>query len=68
MANKSKQRGNSGPKQQRLQQSQNRQPGRQDEMVPEPVTIRDDYRGGNKLTGKVASLSGRSRLAKNASG
>lgn len=39
-------------------QKQERQPGRQKLMHPEPVTIRDDYRGSGKLQGKVALITG----------
>jgi len=39
-------------------QKQARQPGRQKLMHPEPVTIRDDYRGSGKLDGKVALITG----------
>ncbi len=39
-------------------QEQARQPGRQDEMRPEPLTIREDYKGSGKLEGKVALITG----------
>ncbi|MFY2763506.1 SDR family oxidoreductase [Arenimonas sp. MALMAid1274] len=39
-------------------QHQAHQPGRQSLMDPEPVTIRDGYRGSGKLEGKVAFISG----------
>jgi len=39
-------------------QQQGRQPGVQSAMAPEPVSIRDDYRGSGKLEGKVAIISG----------
>jgi len=39
-------------------QHQDRQPGREHEMVPEPVYIRSDYRGSGKLTGKIALITG----------
>lgn len=39
-------------------QTQDRQPGRQSEMHPEPVTIRDDYRGSGKLDGRIALVTG----------
>jgi NAD(P)-dependent dehydrogenase (short-subunit alcohol dehydrogenase family) len=39
-------------------QRQRRQPGRQAHMTPEPVSIRDDYRGSGKLEGRVALISG----------
>lgn len=56
MTNKSKD--SSEPKQIRPEQSQARQPGRQHEMDPQPVTIRGDYRGSDKLAGKAALISG----------
>lgn len=34
------------------------QPGREDQMVPEPVIIRDDYEGSGKLEEKVALITG----------
>jgi NAD(P)-dependent dehydrogenase (short-subunit alcohol dehydrogenase family) len=34
------------------------QPGRENEMVPEPEIIRDDYKGSDKLKGKVAVITG----------
>ncbi len=39
-------------------QKQARQPGRESQMTPEPVSIRDDYRGSGKLEGRVALISG----------
>ena len=39
-------------------QSQDRQPGRESQMHPRPVVIRDTYRGSAKLDGKVALISG----------
>ena len=33
-------------------------PGNQNTMTPQPDTIRDDYRGSNKLDGKVALVTG----------
>lgn len=39
-------------------QRQQRQPGVQTRMTPEPVSIRDDYRGSGKLQGRVALVSG----------
>ena len=39
-------------------QKQQHQPGKQKEMTPEPVSIRDDYRGSGKLDGRVALISG----------
>ncbi len=39
-------------------QKQARQPGKQSKMHPEPVSMRDSYRGGEKLKGKVALISG----------
>jgi NAD(P)-dependent dehydrogenase (short-subunit alcohol dehydrogenase family) len=39
-------------------QKQSRQPGRQKRMAPEPLSIRDTYRGSGKLDGCVALISG----------
>jgi NAD(P)-dependent dehydrogenase (short-subunit alcohol dehydrogenase family) len=39
-------------------QHQERQPGREGEMIPRPVYIRDGYRGSDKLEGKVALITG----------
>lgn len=39
-------------------QRQHKQPGSQQQMTPEPVSIRDDYRGSGKLQGRVALISG----------
>ncbi|SDL34279.1 SDR family oxidoreductase [Kriegella aquimaris] len=39
-------------------EAQTRQPGDQFKMNPEPLTIRKNYRGSNKLTGKVAFVTG----------
>jgi NAD(P)-dependent dehydrogenase (short-subunit alcohol dehydrogenase family) len=39
-------------------QKQKRQPGREGPMTPEPLSIRDDYRGSGKLEGRVALISG----------
>jgi len=39
-------------------QSQAKQPGREHAMEPQPVFIRDDYRGSDKLSGKVALITG----------
>ena len=39
-------------------QQQDIQPGRQDQMDPEPITIREGYRGSGKLAGLVALISG----------
>jgi NAD(P)-dependent dehydrogenase (short-subunit alcohol dehydrogenase family) len=41
-----------------VEQKQRRQPGKEGPMWPEPVSIREDYRGSGKLTGKVALISG----------
>ena len=43
---------------QRPPQAQARQPGRQEAMTPEPVSIRDDYRGSGKLAGRRAFITG----------
>jgi NAD(P)-dependent dehydrogenase (short-subunit alcohol dehydrogenase family) len=39
-------------------QKQARQPGEQTAMTPEPISIREDYRGSGKLEGRVALISG----------
>lgn len=39
-------------------QTQNQQPGRETKMEPEPVVIRDSYRGSGKLDDKVALITG----------
>jgi NAD(P)-dependent dehydrogenase (short-subunit alcohol dehydrogenase family) len=39
-------------------EEQSRQPGKQHEMDKEPKTIRDDYRGSEKLEGKIALITG----------
>jgi NAD(P)-dependent dehydrogenase (short-subunit alcohol dehydrogenase family) len=39
-------------------QKQARQPGDQTAMTPEPISIREDYRGSGKLEGRVALISG----------
>jgi len=39
-------------------QHQGRQPGRETEMHPRPVVIREGYRGSGKLDGKVALITG----------
>lgn len=39
-------------------QHQERQPGREHEMSPRPVFIREEYRGSGKLDGKVALVTG----------
>lgn len=39
-------------------QRQQHQPGDQGEMTPEPISIREDYRGSGKLEGRVALISG----------
>ncbi|MFC4728966.1 SDR family oxidoreductase [Coralloluteibacterium thermophilus] len=39
-------------------QQQAHQPGRETKMDPEPVVIREDYRGSGKLDGKVALITG----------
>jgi len=42
----------------RPKQHQERQPGREDEMIPPPVYIREDYRGSGKLRNRVALVTG----------
>jgi NAD(P)-dependent dehydrogenase (short-subunit alcohol dehydrogenase family) len=39
-------------------QHQDDQPGRQSAMRPQPLSIRDDYRGSGKLKGNVAYITG----------
>ncbi len=39
-------------------QHQDRQPGHQSEMQPQPMSIRDNYRGSGKLEGYVAIVAG----------
>ncbi len=58
MANKSTKQGKSKPQLERPPQKQNRQPGRQTKMTPQPVTIPENYRGSGKLAGKRALVTG----------
>lgn len=58
MANKSKQPQQDAPEKQRPKQSQDRQPGRQAPMEPQPQIIPDGYRGSGRLDGKVALVTG----------
>jgi NAD(P)-dependent dehydrogenase (short-subunit alcohol dehydrogenase family) len=44
--------------QQQPPQRQSRQPGRESAMTPQPLVIREDYRGSGKLQGKVAFITG----------
>lgn len=39
-------------------QQQDEQPGKQHEMTPQPEIIRDNYKGSDKLQGKVALITG----------
>ncbi len=39
-------------------QKQEKQPGKQQKMHPEPEVIRQDYKGSEKLKGKVALITG----------
>ena len=39
-------------------QTQNKQPGIEQAMHPEPVVIRENYRGSGKLEGKIALITG----------
>ena len=39
-------------------ESQQYQPGTQSEMDPDPISIRDTYRGSEKLKGKIALITG----------
>lgn len=43
---------------QRPPQHQERQPGREHQMQPRPEVIRDNYRGSDKLKGRVAIVTG----------
>jgi NAD(P)-dependent dehydrogenase (short-subunit alcohol dehydrogenase family) len=43
---------------QRPPQQQPRQPGREEEMRPRPIYIREDYRGSGKLENKIALVTG----------
>lgn len=44
--------------QQRPPQQQRHQPGKEHQMRPEPIYIRDDYQGSGKLAGKAALITG----------
>jgi NAD(P)-dependent dehydrogenase (short-subunit alcohol dehydrogenase family) len=44
--------------QQRPPQQQARQPGREQEMRPRPIFIREDYRGSGRLENKIALVTG----------
>jgi NAD(P)-dependent dehydrogenase (short-subunit alcohol dehydrogenase family) len=46
------------PEQQQPPQHQDQQPGRQGEMTPQPKIARRDYKGSDKLLGKVALITG----------
>lgn len=39
-------------------QHQNRQPGTETEMNPQPENVKDNYKGSGKLDGKVALITG----------
>ena len=56
MANKSKGRGEGGK--QRPAQTQAKQPGRQNEMTPEPIALPDDWGRTPRLAGQVALITG----------
>jgi NAD(P)-dependent dehydrogenase (short-subunit alcohol dehydrogenase family) len=58
MANKSKAAGKSSKKKARPPQTQPRQPGRQQLMVPEPVSINPMLHGAELLEGKTALITG----------
>lgn len=58
MANKSKQSGKSKQRKVRPAKSQPRQPGKQEPMRPQPVSMRSDYRGSGKLAGRAALITG----------
>ena len=42
----------------KLTKNQHEQPGRQDRMDPQPLSIRENYRGSGKLEGRVAIITG----------
>ncbi|MFL6623947.1 MAG: SDR family oxidoreductase [Sulfurifustaceae bacterium] len=46
------------PQQNRPPQHQARQPGREQEMRPRPIYIREDYRGSGRLENKIALITG----------
>ncbi len=56
MANKSKDQSEEKP--QRPEQQQGRQPGRQSEMKPEPLSENPNLKGSGRLEGRVALISG----------
>jgi NAD(P)-dependent dehydrogenase (short-subunit alcohol dehydrogenase family) len=58
MANKSKTAGKSTKKKARPPQTQSRQPGRQDPMVPEPISINPKLTPCERLAGKTALITG----------
>ena len=58
MANKSKTGGKSSTRQARPPQTQSRRPGRQRPMAPQPLSIRPDMVGADRLRGKVALITG----------
>lgn len=49
---------NQDERRQFLPQHQERHPGIQSAMIPEPVSVREDYRGSNKLLDRIALISG----------
>jgi NAD(P)-dependent dehydrogenase (short-subunit alcohol dehydrogenase family) len=44
--------------QERPEQHQERQPGREGEMMPPPIYIRENYRGSGKLRNRIALITG----------
>ncbi len=58
MPNKSREAGKSTKKPQRPAQTQSQQPGRQTAMTPEPVTIIPELQSGNRLSRRVALITG----------
>jgi hypothetical protein len=46
------------PEQQQPPQHQDQQPGRQDQMDPQPKVARREYKGSDKLKDKVALITG----------
>jgi NAD(P)-dependent dehydrogenase (short-subunit alcohol dehydrogenase family) len=58
VANKSKVGGKSSQKKARPAQTQSRRPGRQEPMVPDPISILPGVPGCGRLAGKVALITG----------
>jgi NAD(P)-dependent dehydrogenase (short-subunit alcohol dehydrogenase family) len=58
LANKSKSAGKSAKKAQRPAQTQTKRPGREEPMVPDPVSIIPELQGAARLEGRVALITG----------